>query len=152
MADAKSIGAFCWWAVAILSVIGLGIATYLSVLYVSGAAAACGAGGGCSAVAASDYAKLFGVPVAFLGVGGYSLILLGSLAVIGGIEFLIESRYLVLGLVGLGTVFSAYLTATQVFFIGSYCAYCLASASIMTVMLILAIMAVLIERKVAFES
>lgn len=73
----------CWVGVSLLSLFGLGLATYLAVLYVSDHPPACGPCGGCEAVTTSEYARFLRVPVTVLGVGAYSLLLLGSLAVAG---------------------------------------------------------------------
>ena len=71
------------WAVVALSLAGLAVATYLSVQHVSGGIPACGVSTGCDEVTTSDYAVLFGVPVAFIGVAGYGALLLGTLAYLG---------------------------------------------------------------------
>src|SRR5687768_14546575 len=52
----------------ILAVAGLGIATYLLAARILGEPPACGPVKGCETVAASEYATLFGVPVALFGV------------------------------------------------------------------------------------
>ena len=62
----------CWSAAAVLSLAGLGLATYLSVIHLSGADLACGVSGGCGAVTTSEYSRFLGMPVALLGVGGYA--------------------------------------------------------------------------------
>ena len=67
----------CWSAAAVLSLAGLGLATYLSVIHLSGADLACGVSGGCGAVTTSEYSRFLGMPVALLGVGGYAVLLLG---------------------------------------------------------------------------
>ncbi len=51
-----------------VAVVGLGIAAYLLAARVLGEAPACGPVKGCETVAASEYATMFGVPVALFGV------------------------------------------------------------------------------------
>ena len=131
--------AICWSASAILSLAGLGLATYLSVTYLSGADLACGPGGGCGAVTTSEYSRFLGVPVAFLGVTGYAVLLLGSLALLGLPEPPAMLRWGLAGVACAGFAFSAYLTAAQAFLIGSYCVYCLTSASLMTALMALTV-------------
>ena len=97
--------------------------------------------GGCGAVTASEYARFLGVPVALLGVGGYAALLLGSLALLGLPEPVAILRWGVSGLAIVGFAFSAYLTSTQAFLIGSYCVYCLTSASLMTALMVLTVVA-----------
>ena len=124
-----------------MSLVGLGLATYLSVIHLSGADLACGVSGGCGAVTTSEYSRFLGVSVALLGVGGYAVLLLGNLAALGFAEPPGVLRWGVAGIAILGFAFSAYLTGTQAFLIGSYCVYCLTSASLMTVLMLLTVVA-----------
>ena len=131
----------CWSAAAVLSLGGLALATYLSVAHLSGAGVACGVSGGCGAVTTSEYSRFLGIPVALLGVGGYAILLLGSLAALGLPQPPVLLRRGLAGVAAIGFAFSAYLTATQVFIIGSYCVYCLTSASLMTAITLLTLTA-----------
>lgn len=74
---------YCWGTVAALSLAGLGLATYLAVVYLSRHAPACGATSGCREVTTSEYARLLEVPVTTIGVSAYAMLLLGSLAILG---------------------------------------------------------------------
>ena len=136
----------CWGAAALLSLVGLGLATYLSVTFLSGADLACGVSGGCGAVTTSEYSRFLGIPVALMGVGGYAVLLLGNLAALGVPEPPAMLRWGVAGVACLGFTFSAYLTATQAFLIGSYCVYCLTSASLMTALMALTVVAAVRSR------
>ncbi len=127
------------WCIICLSAIGLGISTYLTIGHLNDTAPACGSSGGCEAVTTSDYAVFLGVPVAMIGVFGYSLLLLGNLASVGLRE---SSETLAKGLVlvaVLGELFSIYLISAQVFLIGGFCFYCIGSATSMTLILALSI-------------
>lgn len=137
--DARTI---CWAATAALSLAGLALATYLSVAYLTGDAVSCGAGG-CGAVTTSEYARFAGVPVALLGSAGYAALLLGSLAALGLPNPPNALRRALAAVAALGFAFSAYLTATQIFFIGSYCVFCLTSAALMTAIMLLTLTAAL---------
>src|SRR3989304_5498475 len=64
---------------AVLDLVGLAIAPYLSVVELGGGVPACGPIKGCEEVALSEYSRIGGVPVAVYGVG-LSLILF-SLAI-----------------------------------------------------------------------
>jgi hypothetical protein len=66
-------------ATAVLAVIGIGIAGYLTYVHYAGINPICVAGsGGCEKVQTSKWADLGGIPVAVLGLAGYVCIL-GSL-------------------------------------------------------------------------
>jgi uncharacterized membrane protein len=118
-------------AILVITVIGIGIATYLTYVHYAGIKVACLSSGGCEIVQASKWSKLGGIPVAVLGLVGYVLIFI-SLAVrsdlgrIGGF-----------GLALVGFLFSMYLTYREVFSIHAICQWCVGSAVLMTVLLIL---------------
>lgn len=117
-----------------LSALGIALSLYLTYLFYSKAMAAfCTAGSGCDTVRESSYSEMLGVPVALLGVIGYSLISVLSLISIKGRE-----RWLLLYLASLaGFVFSAYLTYIEIFVIHAICFYCVISAFIITAILII---------------
>jgi uncharacterized membrane protein/glutaredoxin len=117
----------------VLSALGIAVSLYLTYLYHSKAVAAfCTAGSGCDTVRESSYSAILGVPVALLGVIGYSLIFALSLTSKG------RDRWLLLYLVSLaGFVFSAYLTYIEIFVLHAICFYCLISAVIITVILLI---------------
>lgn len=150
MSDVRS--RFCWWAVSLLSLAGLGLATYLSVVYLSGHGPACGAGASCEVVTTSRYALFLHVPVAMIGAAGYSILLLGSLAIVSSATPITSLRYGMITASGVGFCFSLYLTMTQAFFIHAFCAYCLASATMMTLILILSLAAVVLVRSATGAS
>ena len=137
----KTLRTVCWCAAAVLSLVGLALATYLSVAHLSGAGVACGVSGGCGAVTTSEYSLFLGIPVALLGVAGYAALLMGSLAALGLPQPPAPLRWGLAGIACAGFAFSAYLTATQAFIIGSYCVYCLTSASLMTAIMLLTLTA-----------
>ncbi|MYE55416.1 MAG: vitamin K epoxide reductase family protein [Chloroflexi bacterium] len=143
-----SIHKICWSASVALSLTGLALATYLSVTYLSGADLACGVDGGCGAVTTSEYSRFLGIPVALLGVGGYAALLLGCLAALGLPQPPAMLRWGLAGIACTGFAFSAYLTATQAFLIGSYCVYCLTSASLMTALMALTVLAAVTSRSI----
>ena len=130
------VGAREWpsWAVPVLVFIGTGVAAYLSFIEVTHGEAFCGPVGDCNAVQNSKYAMLFGVlPVGVVGLAGYSAMIIawviaryrgGSLSIFANIALLAMALF--------GTLFAIYLTFLEPFVIGATCAWCLASAVIMT--------------------
>lgn len=107
---------------AVLDVIGLGIALYLSAVELQGGVPVCGPIKGCEEVARSEYSRIGGIPVAVFGVA-LSLILL-SLAVAWwktDLYVLLLAHY---GLSLAGVIFEAYFIYIQIFVIGAVCIWC----------------------------
>lgn len=123
-------------AVPLLSLIGMVVATYLAYVEVSGAEAVCGPVGDCNTVQQSEYAKIFGIPVGLLGLAGYTVIMLAwAVRQYGSGQ---AARWAAIALPTMifgGVIFSIYLTFLEPFVIGATCAWCLASAAIMTALL-----------------
>jgi uncharacterized membrane protein len=117
-----------------LAVIGIGLATYLTVIHYAGINPACTAGQSCLKVQTSVWSKVAGVPVALLGLIGYIGILASLL-----VPDREESRLATLGLTLIGVGFSAYLTYRELFSIHAICEWCVSSAVILTLLLIGAI-------------
>jgi uncharacterized membrane protein len=116
----------------VLTVIGLGVASYLTYVHYAGIKPVCTAGGSCAKVQTSVYSKLAGVPVALIGLIGYVAIL-GSLLV----RESETSRLATMGLTLVGFGFSAYLTYRELFTIHAVCEWCASSAVIMTILMCL---------------
>jgi uncharacterized membrane protein len=107
---------------AVLDVIGLGIALYLSVVELQGGVPVCGPIHGCEEVARSEYSRIAGIPVAVFGVA-LSLILL-TLAIAWwktDLYVLLLAHY---GLSLAGVIFEVYFLYLQVFVIGAVCIWC----------------------------
>jgi len=118
----------------VLTVIGLGIASYLTYVHYAGIKPACTAGESCTKVQTSIYSKLAGVPVALIGLIGYVTILGSLLAPQGETSRLATMSFT---LVGFG--FSAYLTYRELFSIHAVCEWCATSAVIMTILMCLSV-------------
>ena len=117
----------------VLAVVGLLISGYLTWVHYAGVAPVCvGGSGGCETVQTSSYATMLGVPVAALGLVGYSGLLLSAL-LRGEV-----GAYLGLLVALVGTLFSAYLTYLELFVIHAICEWCVASASVMLAALVCA--------------
>jgi uncharacterized membrane protein len=117
-----------------LSVVGLAVATYLTIVhYVGFQLLACsGAHGGhssCQTVQSSQWSELDGIPVALLGLIGY-IGILGSLLAPDREET--RAATLLVTLVGGG--FSGYLTYRELFSIHAICEWCVSSAVIMAIL------------------
>ena len=132
---------FNHYAFPILSVIGLGVALYLSYVETQEVPAICGPVGDCNAVQQSPYAKLFGVlPVGILGAMGYIAILVSWFWGRLRKDWLAQKAPLAVFVMTLfGLIFSIYLTYLEPFVIKAVCAWCLTSAVIMTLLYFLSI-------------
>jgi uncharacterized membrane protein len=115
-------------AAIVVAVIGLGIATYLTIVHYAGDAPVCAIAHGCATVQKSDYAKLAGVPVALLGMVGY----LGILVSLAKDSESSRNATAFLSIVGLG--FSGWLTYVEVVELNAICIWCVGSAICMTLL------------------
>jgi uncharacterized membrane protein len=115
---------------AVLALIGLGVAIYLTIVHYTGAEPICGISHGCHTVQTSKYAELAGIPVAVLGLAGYAALLL-ALPIRGE-----NGRLIRVAITAIGFLFSAYLTYLELFVIDAICQWCVASAILMTALLI----------------
>ncbi len=113
-----------------LTVVGLGVAIYLTYVHYAGIKAVCEIAHGCEKVQTSEWSKLAGVPVALLGLVGYAGIL-ASLFVPGEAGLIAGAAQ---AIVGFG--FSAYLTYRELFSIEAICIWCVGSAVILTALAI----------------
>ena len=117
-----------------LTLVGLGVASYLTYVHYSGIKVACTAGESCTKVQTSQYSKLAGVPVALIGLIGYVAILLSLLA-----PEREESRLATAAMTVIGFGFSTYLTGRELWSIHAICEWCVSSAIIMTLLMCLSI-------------
>ena len=122
----------------VLAFFGLANSAYLAEREASGEPLICTIENfsGCNIVTASEYSKLFGIPLAQYGVLFY-----GILFVLAALELVIFDKLLrrVLQAVSfIGVIFSLYFVFVQVFFIGAFCIYCLTSAVIAFLILVFA--------------
>jgi uncharacterized membrane protein len=107
---------------AVLDIIGLAIALYLSVVELNGGVPVCGPLHGCEEVARSEYSRIAGIPVAVFGVG-LSLVLL-ALAIAWWRTDLYVLLLVHYGLSLGGVLFEVYFLYLQVFVIGAVCVWC----------------------------
>lgn len=112
---------------AIVALIGLGDAIYLTVHHLSGQGVQCTIVHGCEQVLNSDYAKFAGIPLAFIGVAAYFLVFsLATLAAFGNKRAWDFLSFMV----ALMAVFTIWLLYLQGFVIEAFCQFCLLSAAV----------------------
>jgi uncharacterized membrane protein len=120
-------------AMVALALIGLGIATYLTVVHYEGGSPVCAISHGCETVQHSRYSKLAGIPVAVIGLVGYVAILV-TLAIRHA-----EAALATVAVTFLGLCFSLYLTYREIFTIKAICQWCVGSAVVMALLTVLAV-------------
>jgi uncharacterized membrane protein len=120
-------------AMIVLSVVGMGLASYLTYVHYSGTQVLC-TSDACELVQTSVYSKLAGVPVALLGLIGYVFIFLSL--VLPERE---QTRLATLGITAIGFGFSAYLTGRELFSLHQICEWCVSSACLMTILMLLSV-------------
>ena len=125
-------------AAALLSLIGLVDALYLTIEHVTGQSVQCTITSGCSEVLSSSYAVVAGIPLAAVGAAAYFSVF--SLATLAAFGYQVAKSLLLL-LVGAMFLVSLWLVYLQAFVIREFCQYCLLSAAITTALLVVVIIA-----------
>lgn len=122
-----------------LTVIGLLVSVYMTIYKFTNNESMCIGSAGCSEVNASRYSEINGIPVAVLGVIGYTVILgLLFLEQRPGI-FQQNGSMMFFGVSLLGFLFTLYLIYLEVALIKAYCPFCLTSQAVMTVIFIISV-------------
>ena len=111
-----------------LSIVGIGVAGYLTYVHYAGLRPVCGISHGCETVQTSRYAYLAGLPVALLGLFTYIAVLVSACST-GE-----RARLSAFGLSLVGFLFSAYLTFRELFTIHAICSWCVSSAVVFTIL------------------
>ena len=113
--------------VAIVAVVGLADATYLTVQALTGETLSCGGSPDCFRVLGSSYAKVGGVPVALLGAFAYFCVF--AFATFAAFGYARARTFLIptIGAMFLVTLWFLYV---QAFLLHAYCRYCLFSAAL----------------------
>lgn len=129
---------------AIVSLLGLADAIYLTVQHVTGQSVRCTIVSGCSEVLSSSYATVAGFPLALIGAAAYfSVFSLATLAAFG-YRF---AGTLLTPLVLLMFLISLWLIYLQGFVIGAWCQFCLLSAAVTTALTVIVLLRVILRRK-----
>jgi uncharacterized membrane protein len=129
---------------AIVSLLGLADAVYLTVEHVTGQSVRCTIVAGCSEVLSSSYAIAGGIPLAAIGAGAYFSVF--SLATLAAFGYRIAGTLLT-ALVLLMFLVSLWLTYLQAFVIHAFCQFCLLSAAITTALTVIVLIGVIFGRK-----
>lgn len=112
---------------ALLSLIGLADALYLTIQHITGASLRCTIIAGCSEVLGSPYSHIGQVPLAALGAVAYFVVF--TLATLSAFGYQIVRKILP-ALVALMFLMTLWLLYLQAFVIHHFCQYCLLSAAV----------------------
>jgi len=130
--------AYSYVAIALLSLVGLADALYLTVEHVTGQSVRCTIVSGCSEVLSSSYAVVAGIPLAAVGAAAYFSVF--SLAILALFGYRIAGKLLA-PLTALMVLVSLWLIYLQAFVIRAFCQFCLLSAAITIIMFVIAFVA-----------
>lgn len=129
---------------ALVAVVGIIDAVYLTVHHYTAEPVPCGAEFDCGAVLNSSYAEIAGIPLAAFGAAAYFIAFsLAVLAVFGD-----RRMWKLFGVqVTLMAAFSVWLFYLQAVVIGAYCQYCLISAATTLILFLLFLVSILVRRR-----
>jgi uncharacterized membrane protein len=116
-------------ATAVLSLVGLGDALYLTIQDLTGQSLRCTIVSGCSEVLSSAYAHIGPVPLAVLGAFAYFTVF--GLAILAAFGYRFAPPLLT-ALVCVMFLMTVWLLYLQAFVIHHFCQYCLLSAAVTT--------------------
>ena len=118
---------------ALLSLVGLADALYLTIEHLTGQSVRCTIISGCSAVLSSPYAVVAGIPLAAVGAAAYFTVFSLAVLTLFGYHWAGKiMRALVITMFAI----SVWLIYLQAFVIREFCQYCLLSAAITTALMV----------------
>src|SRR6266851_7055348 len=141
-ADSQQPTKWSYLATAVLSLVGLGDAIYLTIQDLTGASLRCTIVSGCSEVLSSKYSHFGSIPLASIGAAAYFTVF--SLAVLAAFGYK-PARPLLTLIVALMFLMTLWLLYLQAFVIHHFCQYCLLSAGVTTVLLIVVVVTRLVH-------
>jgi len=112
---------------ALIALIGVAEATYLTVMFLSGETAVCGGSSDCSQVLGSSYAKIGPVPLSALGALAYFSVF--SFAIFAVFGYVLARRFFNWAVLAMFCM-TLWLLYVQAFRLHAFCRYCLFSAAL----------------------
>ena len=112
---------------ALVALIGLTEATYLTVIFLSGETAVCGNSPDCFKVLGSNYAKIGGFPVSGLGALAYFSVF--TFAIFAAFDYRRARKFFSWTVLAMFAV-TLWLLFVQAFRLHAFCRYCLFSAAL----------------------
>jgi uncharacterized membrane protein len=114
----------------IVTLAGIGVASYLTYVHYEPAALICSTGGGCETVQQSKYAVVAGVPIAIFGLVAW---VASFLLVLWASEL---ARMLLVALALIMGAFAIYLVVLQLFVIDEVCTWCMINDVVLVPLLV----------------
>jgi uncharacterized membrane protein len=129
---------------AVISLVGLGDAIYLTIQDLTGQNLRCTIITGCAEVLGSRYAHIGPIPLATMGAAAYFTFFSLAILVVFGYSF---ARPLTAVLVAVMFLTTLWLTYLQAFVIHHFCQYCLLSAAVTTLLTLIVGLSFLLSRR-----
>ncbi len=114
------------YSIALVAFFGFLDASYLTVKHYKNEVPPCSLVNGCELVTTSAYAKVFGIPVALIGMFGYATLIIISCMYADNQKPTTLNYLFIVSLCAF--LASIYFTMLQIFVIHALCQYCIASA------------------------
>jgi uncharacterized membrane protein len=112
---------------ALIALVGLGEATYLTVIFLTGETAVCGSSADCFKVLGSAYAKIAGIPVSGLGALAYFSVF--TFATFAAFDYARARKFFTWSVFAMFAV-TLWLLFVQAYRLHAFCRYCLFSAAL----------------------
>lgn len=130
--------------IAIVALVGLTDASYLTIEHLSGRVLQCSLTSGCNEVLSSEYSKLFGQPVSAFGAFAYFTVF--SAAILIAFDYKVLKPFLLIVTLMMALA-SCYFLYLQAFVIKHFCQYCLLSAAVSFTLFALSLTAAIFEKR-----
>jgi uncharacterized membrane protein len=114
-------------AAALVALVGLAEATYLTVMFLTGETAVCGGSSDCFQVLGSSYARIGKIPVSSLGVLAYFSAF--AFATFAGFGYVLARKFFSWTVLAMFCM-TLWLLFVQAFKLHAFCRYCLFSAAL----------------------
>lgn len=112
---------------ALLALVGLADATFLTVMHLTGDDSVCGPSSGCSTVLSSAYATVGQIPTAAFGVAAYFVVFSAAICLAFGYA---KARTVLHGMVAVMFLATLGFLYLQAFVLHAFCPFCLLSAAL----------------------
>jgi uncharacterized membrane protein len=131
------LGTVLYMVAALVSLLGLADATYLTVQFLTGEAAVCGGSANCFQVLGSAYARIGRMPIAGFGVVAYFIAF--TCATFAAFGYAQVRKFFTVTVWAMFAV-TLWLLFVQAFLLHAFCRYCLLSAALVFVLAALVIL------------